>query len=284
MNAHCAEQSDEIDEYLNSVEHLPPTPTLLVQLIGLFRKPDRDVDEVVTLLRNDPSLSAEVLRCCNSSYYGGEEPILDIGDAVFRIGFHEVYRLTMCLFGLNAIGRAGKSSAVPVNQLWRHCAITAIASGITAYILRDSETTAFTAGLFHDVGKMVLASDTRYPSLLKLHGLFGGTLHQAEKSLFGFDHAMVGARLLQRWGVPEQIIIPVLTHHDTEWPAANENLSAIVSLGNELAHHIETNDPSLLPDKTPALTSLGFGADELPALEDRIRKEMKRSLSVFAPS
>src|SRR5580698_657224 len=61
---------EELDAYLNNIEHLPPAPTLMVQLIELFRKPDADVDEIVVLLKRDPALSLEVLRRCNNAFFG----------------------------------------------------------------------------------------------------------------------------------------------------------------------------------------------------------------------
>lgn len=78
MSSVCALETARLDSYLNGIDYLPPTPTLMIRLIGLFQQPDRDVDEVIELMRQDPSLTAEVLRRCNTSFFGNEEPVTDI--------------------------------------------------------------------------------------------------------------------------------------------------------------------------------------------------------------
>lgn len=283
MKTTFASDRDEIDCYLDSVEHLPPAPTLLARLISLFRQPDRDVDEVVSLMKADPSLTAELLHRCNSSYYGYEEPVLDVADAVFRLGFYEVYRMSVALFGLNAISNKGIANGVQVEQLWRHSAITAIAAGLIAREMNESEGIAFTAGLLHDVGKIVLGSSDpkKYSGLLKEHGQHGAALNKAEELSFGFEHGKLGARLLSRWDVPEQVSIPVLGHHQIAWTGPFERLSAIINLANLMAHRIETKEPDNLPEMVHAITLLGLKQEDVPELEQQIRAEVKRSLSFF---
>ncbi len=100
-----------LDAYLDGIKHLPPTPTLMIQLIELFRQPDADVDEIVTILKRDPALSVEVLRRCNSPYFGLETPVMDIHEAIFRMGFYEVYQITVSLFGM-------KSMTMPIKVAW----------------------------------------------------------------------------------------------------------------------------------------------------------------------
>src|ERR1700722_18690582 len=136
-----------LDAYLDRIKHLPPTPTLMIQLIELFRQPDADADEIVTLLRRDPALSVEVLRRCNSSYYGNETPVMDINEAVFRMGFYEVYQITVSLFGMKALTPKEAVPGFPVEALRRHSSLSAIAAGALAMDVGESEGIAFTAGL-----------------------------------------------------------------------------------------------------------------------------------------
>src|SRR5208283_5015679 len=70
---HRRKMKDNLDRYIERIENLPVTPTILVKLITVFRKQDRDVDEIVELMGQDPALTAEVLRYANSSYFGHEE-------------------------------------------------------------------------------------------------------------------------------------------------------------------------------------------------------------------
>jgi putative nucleotidyltransferase with HDIG domain len=281
---------DELDRYLDTVEHLPPTPALMIRLIELFRQPDRDVDEIVEVMRQDPSLTAEVLRRCNSSFYGNETPVTDINDAIFQVGFHDVYCMTVALFGQQSLSSnqaVGKTMDVEV--LWRHSALTAIASGTLARELGDSEGIAFTAGLLHDVGKIVLASAEGpvYAQLLKEYAHSGAPLNHAEKNEFGFSHDEIGARLLKRWGVPEQISEPVLHHHDTGWPESSGHLAAIICLADLMTHSLDGTSqemPDELPEAAPAMTFLGLKPESMPALVQAARSDMKRLSSLLSTS
>ena len=131
-------QADKLDIYLNGVEHLPPTPTLMIKLIELFRQPDRDIDEIVSVMRQDPPLTAEVLRRCNSSFFSNDEPVTDFNDAVFRLGFYEVYRISVATFAMQATAAAKTITGLDVELLWRHSAMTAIIGGVFARELDES--------------------------------------------------------------------------------------------------------------------------------------------------
>lgn len=234
-----------MDAYLDRVEHLPPTPTLMIQLIELFRQPDADPDEIVTLLRRDPALSVEVLRRCNSAYYGNETPVLDINEAVFRLGFYEVYQITVALSGMRMMTVKNGPAGFPAEELRRHSSVTAIAAGALAADSDVSEGMAFTAGLLHDVGKLALAlgEGEKYAALIQECARSGGSLSAFEKEQFGFNHSELGARLLCRWGVPEDLVVPVLGHNDSGGTEESRFLVLVTNLSSRLANYVEQKKP-----------------------------------------
>ena len=107
----------------------------------------------------------------------------------------------------------------------------------------------------------------RYGELLQQHGDSGAGLNDAEKALFGFTHADVGARLLDRWGMPEEVFLPVLWHHEAAWSGPHERVSAIVpGLANQIANAPEDATPdhnSQEPGTINALRLLGLGPEDL---------------------
>lgn len=274
-------RSDKLDQYLGGIEHLPPRPTLMIRLMELFQQPDRDIDEIASLMRQDPSLTAEVLRRCNGSFFGNDEPVTDFNEAVFRLGFYEVYRISVATFSVQAMAVTKTIKGLEVEKLWRHSAITAIIGGVLARELEESEGAAFTAGLLHDVGKIVLASaeGARYGELLKQHGDFGTSLNDAEMGQIGFSHGEIGAHLLGRWGVPELICQPVLTHHHETWSGPHERLAAIVSLANQMAHcaaNCGLDHDCQKHGLIPAMQLLELSRDELRNLKLAARGDLKR--------
>ncbi|HEX3626201.1 MAG TPA: HDOD domain-containing protein [Verrucomicrobiae bacterium] len=230
-----------LDTYIEGIKHLPPTPTLMIQLLELFRKPDTDVDEVVTLLSRDPALSVEVLRRCNSAFFSQDTPVMDINEAVFRMGFYELYQMTMSLYGMRVLTPKTNVPGFSAEALQRHSNITAIASGALALELEEPEGVAFTAGLLHDVGKLVLALGERdkYVTVMEECRNLGISLSAMEKMVFGFNHDEVGARLLQRWGVPVEVVMPALGHNDPEPSGEWNRFVAITNMSSRMANYIE---------------------------------------------
>jgi len=279
-------RQDSLDQYLAGIKNLPPTPEVLIKLIQLFQQPDRDADEIVGLARRDPPLAAEVLRRCNNLLNGTETQVVDIHEAVFHLGFYEVYRLTVLLFGMRTLGAAEPPSGIPLEIFRRHSSITAIAAGVIASETGESEGLAFTAGLLHDIGKVVLATaeSARYATLLHDHGHQGFSLCEAEKSAFGFHHGEIGARLLARWGVPEIVSVPALLHHHTARSGQYKRPVAIINLANLLAHHIAGDGPRewfKSPDARRAAEVLDIPFDDLIAIKRAVYEQVKQQPSLL---
>lgn len=279
--------NDKLNGYVDRVKHLPATPTVLVKLISLFQQPDRDLDEIIQLMRQDPSLTAEVLRQSNSAYFGNEEPIVDVFDAVTRMGVYEVYRTATARLGSQALRLPPGVCGTDVEKLWHHSATTGVTASMIAKQVQDNEGLAFTAGLLHDIGKIVLAAAEGpvYKALTEELGDSGTALDAAEKQQFGFGHAEVGACLLVRWGLPEEICAAVGAHHEAAWPEAFERSCAVVSLGNILAHAADASVPGShyeSPEAVAALRLLGLLEDDLNNMLQEAQEDIARMTEMLS--
>jgi putative nucleotidyltransferase with HDIG domain len=234
---------DKLDQYINGIKNLPPSPSLMVELIKLLKKPDRDIDQLVELMSHDPSLTAEILRRCNSAVFAADEAATDIFEATFRLGFYEVYRVATALFGARTIRWSNAKQGLPLEIVWEHSALTAVCAGSLAKEVEENEAVAFTAGLLHDVGKVVLAcaEGADYANVVRQAGS-GMPLTEAEKTAFGFNHAEIGGRLLGRWGLPPNVVTPIRFHHQPEQAAPFERLTAMLNLADSMAYCL--TDPS----------------------------------------
>lgn len=269
---------DKAESYIARVTHLPPAPTLLNELLGLFRDPDRDIDRVVELLSHDPSLTAEILRKCNGAFFGGA-PASDMFEAVSRIGFYEVYCMVVALFGAKTKAMPGVSNALDSAKLWKHTVMTAVAASTLATKTDSPQGACFTAGLLHDIGKLVIASVERhrYGDLLDNARKSGQPTNEAEQGAFGVDHAQIGGLLLERWKLPEEVHSAVRHHHDPASAGANAKPAAIIHLANWLAHGIEEGKQRPLTASVgKAFVSLGLGPAEVPKLNEATLKSLER--------
>lgn len=271
---------DRVDQYIESVIQLPPAPTLLVELLGLFKEPDRDVDRVVELVSLDPSITAEILRRCNSAFLGGGEPASDMFEAVSRLGFYEVYTVVAAMFGASAKAIPGAADAVDVSNLWRHSVITAVAASVVAEEVGEPTGATFTSGLLHDIGKLILASVERAPygQVLDSSGVASSLLVGAERGAYGTDHAEIGGRLLAKWNLPAEVCAAIQFHHSPTADAANpfQRSAAITCLADWIAHHLNEPEPSLKPEHGMLLSYLDLNADNIKPMFARTQKGFER--------
>jgi putative nucleotidyltransferase with HDIG domain len=244
---------------------------LVNKLLALFRDPNHDLDQVVQLIGYDPSLTVQLLRTCNSACFAGEQHTGDIFDAVTRMGLYQVYCLVVGIYGAQARAMPGADQGVDVKELWRHSVAAAVAASVVAGKTGQERTSAFTAGLLHDIGKLVLASTQRgnYAKVCRRAKEEGVALSAVERSAFAIDHAELGGELLRRWELPAEIVTPVRFHHDLQASAPHETLTAVVQVGDMLAHQLFGEDlakSDMLGAAPDALETLALSPDELPRL------------------
>jgi putative nucleotidyltransferase with HDIG domain len=278
---------DKVDRYIEQVPHFPPAPAVVTQLLGLFGDTNRDADRLAELISYDPSLTGEVMKRCNSAFFRGAEPTPDVFAAVTRLGFNEVHSVVMTLSGASAVSRARIEGALDAGSLWRHSLRTTMAAGAVAHQLREPEGVASTAGLLHDVGKLVFAAveGAAYAELMRRADASRSALAHAEEAGLGVTHAEAGARLLARWGLPESIVHAVRYHHDS--PAAAvpyERLAATVHLANYLAHRMTGGEaPALDPAAADpeAVSLLQLTAEDVSEVMERAEQRLQQAQEVL---
>jgi putative nucleotidyltransferase with HDIG domain len=234
-------------QYIDGIQNLPPAPTVLKELLAIFSEADQEMDDVVKLISYDPSLTAEFLKRANSAFFSGDEPASNAFEAITRLGFYEAFYIVAGLFAASVKSLPGVDESLDADALWRHSVATAVAASIVAEAAEESKAAAFTSGLLHDIGKLVLASAERgrYGKLTPLANGHGPCLLEVEQQTFGTDHAEIGAKLLARWNLPSEIVIAVRHHHDFKTLENHEHFSAIVHLANITAHGLRDDDPSI---------------------------------------
>jgi len=228
-------------EAISQIKELPVISATARKLVSLLNQPDTPRTDLIKTLRCDNVLTAKVLRLCNSADAGLRHPVTSIDQAVLLLGDTALFRM-VCTIGFGAPMNHGVPGYdVEANGLWGH----SLSTGMAAEYIGQRESfgdfqlsVAFTAGLLHDIGKLILnqihtpKTRTDIRNRIALESL---SRVEAERSVLGVDHAEVGACLLQKWGLPEVIIEAVANHHSPVGQPAIQ-LSAVVYLANCAAH------------------------------------------------
>ncbi|MBI3416699.1 MAG: HDOD domain-containing protein [Verrucomicrobia bacterium] len=268
---------DELDSYINKVKKLPPMPPMVPQLMTLLNDPDVDSEKVVKLITYDPSLTANVLQACNSALFSGSAPADDVGEAIMRIGFQQVYRMVVLVSSSRMLKPSQTGYGIDEGELWKHSVATAVAAQTLAKELGDNESTAFTAALLHDIGKIILsqALEHIYKKLVEETEAQQAALVETEKRLLGVTHAEVGGRLLTRWKFPPNLVTAVTFHHEPGSAPEHQRVAACVYLGNLIAYSLGHGYGHLAfaqRGRADALDLLGVNGDDIPRLMIRAQE------------
>lgn len=217
-----------------------PSPTVL-RLLNLLNDPDTDYDEVIRTVAKDVVLSTKLLALCNSAVYGLSKPVASLKQAVQYLGYCETLRMVMALNFGGQIGGDLPGYGQSSGELWRHSLLTALSaphvSGLSGRISVDNSI-AYTAGLIHDIGKIVISQNLDAKLCRHLQELVErgeATLLDAEREVMGVDHAEVGACLLRKWRIPEVIVEAAEFHHAPPL-SDGPKLSAVVHVAEWIAH------------------------------------------------
>jgi HD-like signal output (HDOD) protein len=226
-------EKDQIRAALQNLDDLPVPPAVAIRILEIIEQDRADIKELAQVITYDPSISAKILRLANSAYYGFTRKIASVQQAIVLLGFNTVRSLTLSIAIFETLSSRGHTrGSLDRQQLWLHsvgCASAAQSLGKLGKL--SSRDVAFTAGLLHDVGKLVL--DTLFPSLyhqvLQKVSDDHVTFYEAERDIFGTDHAEVGGWLGQRWKFPPMIAEPIAAHHTVE-ETAEEYLEIVVTI------------------------------------------------------
>jgi putative nucleotidyltransferase with HDIG domain len=273
-------------KFIKGIRYLPTLPTVLAQILALLndeRSSARDLESIIT---HDQALSSKVLTVANSAYYGFRHKILTVRRAVVALGYEEIRNV--CL-GASLMGFLHPSSfrdRQAAELLWLHSVCVADASSVAAEMVQGADRdVAFTAGLLHDLGKVVLAGF--FPEEAdRVRGLMDSerlSYRQAEKAQEA-DHAQIGKALCEYWDLPPRLAEAVGYHHDLHSGLVYFQDAALIHVADFLSRESQVGD-SGNPDppevKTMVLGKLGLGEGGLKACAQEMDSRRAKVISLW---
>lgn len=253
---------DQIKDILARAEVLPMSPSLLPKLLPYLGDVNANFDDVVRIISLEQTLTAKLLQICNSAFFGQDEPVFSVADAVNRVGYQSIYLLAAMINGSNSFPTPSPAG-IDTCRLWKHSVASAFNSKFVAETAGQDTSLMFTAGLMHDIGKVVIAQLATAPIAAALPLPATAESLANERAALGYSHAEVGAALLEKWQLPPQLVASIRHHHEPQSAADFKKISACVTLGSILSHSRET--PALLTEPTflSALELLKLGLEHV---------------------
>lgn len=208
-------EDQSLVEIVSSIDSLPSLPTLYKEVIEEANSEDGSLERIGEIISKDAGMSAKLLQLVNSAFFGLAAKVTSTVRAVNLIGLETIKALVLSVKIFSEFDRPGMPS---VSTLWDHSLLTGmIARSIATQedLAQNQIDEAFTAGLLHDVGKLILLDKLpgKYREIIALSGETECTLWEAEQTALSTTHAHVGAYLMGIWGLSGSMVEAIAYHH-----------------------------------------------------------------------
>ncbi len=202
------------DGVMKGIRNLPTLPTVVHDLLLSIDRDDVDVGDLARKIALDPGLTARSLRLANSSFYGMANQVNTIQEAISILGIRTIRGVVTTAALLGAFPTNTKTS-FKVTAFWRHAIATALCTRELAPYFKLNPEHAYTSGLLHDVGRMVLMTlyPIEYEAVMEYRAQQNCSMLDAERAVLEIDHTQVGYWLTNYWKFPDALQQAVATHH-----------------------------------------------------------------------
>lgn len=237
-------------KFIGEHTKLSTLPDIYRQLLNAITKPSSSTYDIENVISKDTNLSARLLKIVNSAFYGYPSNIDTLSRAVSIIGTRQLSTLAM---GINIINIFNKipSDLINMKMFWKHSVLCGICARLLASYKNIQNTERmFTAGLLHDIGRLVFYNYLPQESLYVLITAKNSSrlLYLVERDVFNLDHATIGGSLLHKWQMPQSLEDMVYYHHEPQ-KSKNKVESSILHLADIMANAmgIGTSGERLIP-------------------------------------
>ena len=267
----------QFDEIVKQIKDLPTLPAIVMELLNSIDQEDVDISVLASKVSQDQALTAKTLRFANSSLYGTSTKAATIQQAITFLGMQNVRNLITAA-AVTGCFPERRCNGFDFKAFWRHSMATAVCAKSLAKHLRTNQDYAFTAGLLHDIGTLVIV--TRFPQHYE-KAIAYRTEHDchmldAEREVLGVDHVEAGHALALHWNFSEIMQHAIAGHHEPE-AVADDALASIVHVANAMVHGLDLS--GIEDDLVPPISASAWRRLELS--EDTCVKVLRETISGY---
>lgn len=274
---------EEIKSFIKEIGDLPTLPTLYLSLRDKLYDPRSSANDLARILSSDQSICSNILRIANSSFYGLSGRIVTIPHAIVVIGFNGIHHIVLSMTAARMFTEESSCSGFSLITFWEHSlAVATIAKIIGKKLSGISQEEIFTAGLLHDIGKVIIFKylPEKFREVIVSVKKDKVLIRQAEENLFGFDHTEFGTVLLREWKFPEMLLATTAFHHNPVLAKEYFKSASVVHLADILARSLEigSGGDEMIPDLSEeAWSALGLELETIDEIIDEVTPELEKS-------
>ncbi|MES2149946.1 MAG: HDOD domain-containing protein [Pseudomonadota bacterium] len=253
-----------LEDVIAHLQELPSLPAVVMELLSNIDQEDIDISVLARKVSHDQALTAKTLRLANSSVYGLQIKVTTIQQAITYLGFQTTRNLITAA-AITGCFAEGKCPGFNDKAFWRHSIASAACAKVLARRLRFNQDYAFTAGLLHDIGRLVLVSSfpAQYQLVMSWRQANDCTVLEAERAVLGIDHVVAGVALAEHWNFSDTMKSAIAGHHEPDTPGSGL-LANIVHVANAIVHALDLarDEDDLVPTvSSAAWTALGLNEE-----------------------
>lgn len=224
-----------INKMLKEIQMLKPMPQVATQIIKIAEDPKSSMADAADLIMYDPSLTANILKLCNSAYFGLSRKVDSVKDAISLLGMDKVVDLVLMRSSAANLKKGSGGYGLHEGDLWRHAVSSAlIAKELAVRKQSKNKQLIFTAALLKDIGKLIL---DRYvnDSFIKINNLVQNekySFNEAEKKVIGINHAELGGIVAKTWDFSPKMISMITHHHMSDDSVRDDEDISIIYLAD----------------------------------------------------
>ena len=225
-----------LNDIVEQIDLLAPIPAIASQIMTKSADPDSSLAEIADLIVNDPALTANLLKICNSAYFGLPRKVESVKDAVAWVGLDQIVELVVTKSVSNNFNKGLEGYGLGEGELWRHAVTSAhVAKSLAQrYGASQSKHLIYTAALLKDIGKLILGRFVAFSSE-KINirvNCQGYSFNDAEKNVIGMNHEELGAMVGEKWSFSEKLIYIIRHHHLTDESARQDLETTLIYLAD----------------------------------------------------
>lgn len=209
----------DIETIINDIDALKPVSPIGQKAMELVLNPESSLADIVDIIKYDLGMTANLLKTCNSTYFGLQKEIVSIKQAVAYLGIEKVACLIMMGNYSGNFNENHSGYDLEKGELWRYSVSSAlIAQSLAEKKNLENISGLFTSALLKDIGKVVLNAyvEDAYEEIKARVIDDGYTFIEAEKEIFGIDHAELGAKVAEKWKFSADMVDIIRNHHNPE--------------------------------------------------------------------
>lgn len=232
---------EKVQKWIEHSGHIPSLPEVVSETIRLASDPTSSMETIARVVSNDPPLSARVLRVANSAYYGLSRQVSSLQLALTILGVREIRKIAISIAVISCFDRPPDECSIDRGRFWRHSTACAhVAERLAKELRLDVVEEAFTAGLLHDLGWLVLEQclPDDVDALVQLAQSKKLPLSELDAKVFRTTHADVGAWVFDRWKFPACLVESVAAHHEPSKTESWRQLACLVRAAEAYVRHI----------------------------------------------